>query len=70
MTERVQFRSWGTYRDIYPQLDQCELGLHVSVSMELSASVASQIRIEIGAEVLCYCDSISRVHSLDFAGIE
>ena len=47
-----------------------ELGPQVAISMELSASEASQIRIEIRTEVRCCCDCISRVHSLDFVRIQ
>ena len=40
-----------------------ELGSHVAISMEESASSASKIRIR--TQVLCCCDCISRVDSLD-----
>ena len=43
-----------------------ELRSQVAISTKLNASFAAQKRIELRAEVLCSCDSVSRVYSLDF----
>ena len=61
------FAGGGIFVTFIPSMIRpIELGSQVAVLTERSASVASQIRIEIRTEVLCNCDSISRVHSLDF----